>query len=65
MQENVRTSVHKLSIKRTWVTQQGADPKHKSRSTKDPLQKNKGIVQEWPGQSTDLNPIGMLWKDMK
>ncbi|KAF7647948.1 hypothetical protein LDENG_00164240 [Lucifuga dentata] len=52
LQENVRVSVCELKLKTKWVRQQDNDPKHTSRSIKE-------------CQSPDLNPIEMLWKDLK
>ncbi len=43
--------------------QQDNNPKHTSHSTKEWLKKNKVNVLKWLSQSTDLNPIKMLWKD--
>ncbi|KAK3518466.1 hypothetical protein QTP70_000634 [Hemibagrus guttatus] len=49
----------------TWVLQQDNDPKHTSKSTSEWLKKNKMKTLEWSSQSSDLNPIEMLWHDLK
>jgi hypothetical protein len=64
LQENVRLSVRKLKLNRSWVMQQYIDPKHRSKSTTEWLLQNKICLLELPSQSPDLNPIEMLWHDL-
>ncbi len=65
LKENVWPSVCDLKLKRTRVMQQDNNLKHTSKSTYEWLNENKIKVLESPSQSLDLNPIEMLWHDLK
>ena len=61
LQENVAESVHQLGLSRGWTFQQDNDPKHKSKYSKKWFRQNKFKLLKWPSQSSDQNPIEMIW----
>ena len=65
LQENLKSSVRRLGLGRSWVFQQDNDPKHTSKVVKEWLNQARIKVLEWPFQSPDLNPIKNMWTVLK
>ena len=58
-------SIQDLRLGQSFTFQQDNNPKHTAKTMQERLRDKALKVLEWPSQSSDLNPIRNLWKDLK
>ena len=65
LEKNLLSSVESLNLTQDWIFQQDYDPKHTVKLTKNWFRINDVNVLKRPSQSSDLNSIENLWKELK